>query len=129
MQKKFYFMLLLASIQLYAEEGFTVHNDTAKTIYAVVYCVPGVTFLGSTVKVAGDVSQIAAGKSAQMARPARSNTCTRQLTFSDDKAKLQPMITTKEFNRLDSIGVGITSGGVLQSSFRIKESGSGLVAL
>ncbi len=125
MQKKFYFMLALVGMQLYADDMITVYNQTAKPVWAIIYCVPTISIEDAQAK-GGELYQIAAGDSQSVKRPSKSATCTRHLAFSYNKDDLPTKISTKVYGKLPSVGVGITTGKRIFSAFAIKEKDGAL---
>lgn len=120
MQKKISSIAILAIITLYAGDTIIVHNKTQDVIYARVYCVPAITRNHAE---GGTLYQIPAYGSVDVTRPEKKPDCTRNLAFSCLASDLPAKMPKKAFEKLPSIGIGITSDKkVMYNFFVIKNS-------
>ncbi len=107
MQKKISSIAILVIITLYADDTITVHNKTQDTIYARVYCVPAIT---RNQAESGALYQLPPAGSVNVTRPEKKPDCTRNLAFSCFASDLPAKMPKKAFEKLPSIGIGITDG-------------------
>lgn len=106
-QKKLCVLAILALATLCADDTITVHNKTPDIIYARVYCVPAIT--GNHVD-GGKLYQLPPRSSVEVVRPEKKLHCTRNVAFSFLASDLAEKMPKKAFEKLSSIGIGITSG-------------------
>lgn len=124
MQKRVSIVAILAMITLCADDKITLHNKTPDIVYARVYCVPAIT--GNQVE-GGTLYQLPPRSSVEVIRPEKQATCTRNLAFSFLASDLSAKKTKKEFEKLPSIGIGLTSAQRVFDNFFIMKNRFGVL--
>lgn len=115
---------ILAIAILCAEDKITVHNKTPDIVYARVYCVPAIT--GNQVE-GGALYQLAPRASVEIIRPEKRLSCTRNLAFSFLASDLPEKMVKKTFEKLPSIGIGLTSAQRVFDNFFIMKNRFGVL--
>lgn len=119
MERGRFFILSLSLVQLYlcADDIIVVHNKTDDPVFVRVYCEP--IFSESEAVEAGDLYEVAKNGSQEVVRPEKNMSCTRHLAFAHDKNLLPIMMSKKNFHKLPSIGIGLTTAGRIFDNFYI----------
>ncbi len=97
------------TFQMQAKDIIKVHNKSDVRILATIYC-KSTNPLAKELERKGDIISIDPGQAAQVIRPGKSLKCKRHLVIAFDASQMPDKLPKKDYAKLASIGVGITSG-------------------
>ncbi len=108
--------LFFAQLNFCADDLITIHNKTDDTIFVRIYCEP---IFSNGKAQAGDLYEIPVNGSQQLIRPEKQMNCTRHLAFARDRNLLAKELSKKSFQKLASIGIGLTTAGRMFDNFYV----------